>query len=185
MSTMDALLSVMDDGTSEPEEQAPATASSGREVPAAVLEAAAELSEGGSSYNPEDAMRYGLLLRSHGAIYGPGLPTQVAVRLSLSCCTHLPYPCSQTVCLHSCCSHACSAHQTCLCSAPLSRYASTVVPAAPELEALLSAAEASGGSVSLEQLQALFSFRLDDFQAQAVQVLLNGRSVVVCAPTGG
>lgn len=79
---------------------------------------------------------------------------------------------------------ACSAPQTCLCSAPLSRYASTVVPAAPELEALLSAAEASGGSVSLDQLQALFSFQLDDFQAQAVQVLLHGRSVVVCAPTG-
>jgi hypothetical protein len=59
-----------------------------------------------------------------------------------------------------------------------------VVPAAPELEALLAAAEASEGVVSLEQLQTLFSFRLDDFQAQAVQVLLQGRSVVVCAPTG-
>lgn len=73
---------------------------------------------------------------------------------------------------------------TILCSAPLSRYGATVVPAAPELEALLAAAEASEGRVSLEQLQALFSFRLDDFQAQAVQVLLHGRSVVVCAPTG-
>jgi hypothetical protein len=71
-----------------------------------------------------------------------------------------------------------------LCSAPLSRYGTTVVPAAPELEALLAAAEASEGQVSLEQLQALFSFKLDDFQAQAVQVLLQGRSVVVCAPTG-
>lgn len=70
------------------------------------------------------------------------------------------------------------------CSAPLSRYGSTVVPAAPELEALLSAAEAADGQVSLDQLQTLFSFRLDDFQAQAVQVLLNGKSVVVCAPTG-
>jgi superfamily II DNA/RNA helicase len=53
------------------------------------------------------------------------------------------------------------------------------------LDALLSAAETSGGVVSLQQLQTLFSFRLDDFQAQAVEVLLQGKSVVVCAPTGG
>jgi hypothetical protein len=38
--------------------------------------------------------------------------------------------------------------------------------------------------VSLEQLQRLFPFRLDAFQAKAVQQLLSGKSVVVCAPTG-
>ncbi|KAF6256228.1 hypothetical protein COO60DRAFT_136093 [Scenedesmus sp. NREL 46B-D3] len=62
-----------------------------------------------------------------------------------------------------------------------------VQPASPELEALLQAAAASGDAdyaVSLEQLQALFPFQLDGFQEKAVQQLLEGRSVVVCAPTG-
>ncbi|WIA36589.1 hypothetical protein OEZ86_007879 [Tetradesmus obliquus] len=36
----------------------------------------------------------------------------------------------------------------------------------------------------MEQLQGLFPFKLDGFQEKAVQQLLEGRSVVVCAPTG-
>jgi hypothetical protein len=55
---MDALLTVMDDGISEQEEQAPSSSSTEPAVPAAVLEATAELSEEESSYTPEDAMRY-------------------------------------------------------------------------------------------------------------------------------
>jgi hypothetical protein len=38
--------------------------------------------------------------------------------------------------------------------------------------------------VTLEQLQALFPFQLDGFQAKAVQQMLSGKSVMVCAPTG-
>jgi superfamily II RNA helicase len=62
-----------------------------------------------------------------------------------------------------------------------------VQPASPELEALLQAAAASGDAnyaVGMDQLQALFPFKLDGFQEKAVQQLLEGRSVVVCAPTG-
>ena len=90
---------------------------------------------------------------------------------------------SHHICVMTSLPHPCTCHLS--CSAPLSRYGSVATPAAPELDALLSAAETSGGVVSLQQLQALFSFRLDDFQAQAVEVLLQGKSVVVCAPTGG
>eukprot|EP00775_Hariotina_reticulata_P003468 gene3468-3740_t len=35
----------------------------------------------------------------------------------------------------------------------------------------------------MEQLQKLFPFHLDGFQEKAVQQLLEGKSVVVCAPT--
>jgi hypothetical protein len=55
---MDALMTVMDDGISEQEEQAPSASSTEQEVPAAVLEATAELSEEESSDTAEDAMRY-------------------------------------------------------------------------------------------------------------------------------
>jgi superfamily II RNA helicase len=66
----------------------------------------------------------------------------------------------------------------------MGRYGPTTVPAAPELESFLAAGKAADGVVNLDQLQTLFTFKLDDFQAQAVEVLLQGRSVVVCAPTG-
>jgi superfamily II RNA helicase len=62
-----------------------------------------------------------------------------------------------------------------------------VQPASPELEALLQAAADSRDAdyaVNMEQLQALFPFKLDGFQEKAVQQLLDGKSVVVCAPTG-
>lgn len=36
----------------------------------------------------------------------------------------------------------------------------------------------------MDQLQALFPFQLDGFQERSVEQLLEGRSVVVCAPTG-
>lgn len=58
VSTMDALLTVMDDATSDQEEQASSASSTEPEVPAAVLEATAELSEEESPYTPEDATRY-------------------------------------------------------------------------------------------------------------------------------
>ncbi len=38
--------------------------------------------------------------------------------------------------------------------------------------------------VTLEKLEALFPFELDGFQRRAVQALLEGKSAVVCAPTG-
>lgn len=127
VSTMDALLTVMDDGTSEPEEQAPAAASSGREVPAAVLEAAAELiSEGSSSYNPEDAMRYGSLSQSHG-VYSPGLPT-LCSRLHAPCSCHLPAAHIRHILLIT--QYACTpdAHNCLLCSSnlPLQRPAESL-----------------------------------------------------------
>ena len=53
----------------------------------------------------------------------------------------------------------------------------------PALEALLADA-AAGAPVTLERLEALFPFELDGFQRKAVAALLDGRSVVVCAPTG-
>jgi hypothetical protein len=58
---MDALMTVMDDGISEQEEQAPSASSTEQEVPAAVLEATAELSEEESSDTAEDATRYSSL----------------------------------------------------------------------------------------------------------------------------
>eukprot|EP00878_Enallax_costatus_P024651 GHUV01026327.1.p1 GENE.GHUV01026327.1~~GHUV01026327.1.p1 ORF type:complete len:523 (+),score=130.29 GHUV01026327.1:173-1741(+) len=57
-------------------------------------------------------------------------------------------------------------------------------PAAPELEQFLAEAAAADGHVSMQQLQALFPFKLDGFQERSVEQLLEGRSVVVCAPTG-
>lgn len=61
VSTIDALLTVMDDGASEQEEQAPeaaAGAGTGVDVPAALLEASAELSQEETDYAPEDSLRY-------------------------------------------------------------------------------------------------------------------------------
>ncbi|GBF97818.1 DEAD-box ATP-dependent RNA helicase, chloroplastic [Raphidocelis subcapitata] len=57
---------------------------------------------------------------------------------------------------------------------------------APALEALLAAAAAPGGAaaVTLEALEGIFPFPLDPFQKKAVAALLEGLSVVVCAPTG-
>lgn len=75
----------------------------------------------------------------------------------------------------------------CCSGARSSSSSRNVQPASPELEALLQAAAASGqdgADVSMEQLQGLFPFKLDGFQEKAVQQLLEGRSVVVCAPTG-
>jgi hypothetical protein len=115
VSTMDALLTVMDDGTSEPDEQqAAAAGSSGREVPAAVLEAAAEeLSEGGSSFNPEDAMRYVSSFHScMRSLTAPGL-SPLCSRSYTQCSCQLSSAQAHTEpCLHSCCccSHACSAN---------------------------------------------------------------------------
>eukprot|EP00879_Flechtneria_rotunda_P015990 GHRR01016723.1.p1 GENE.GHRR01016723.1~~GHRR01016723.1.p1 ORF type:complete len:1310 (+),score=476.87 GHRR01016723.1:197-4126(+) len=63
-----------------------------------------------------------------------------------------------------------------------SRYG--VLPASPELETFLQEAAEHDGDIMLDQLQRLFPFRLDGFQEKAVQQLLEGRSVVVCAPTG-
>lgn len=57
-------------------------------------------------------------------------------------------------------------------------------PGSPQLESLLSAASAGGGAVTMQQLQQLFPFQLDAFQARSVEQLLAGKSVVVCAPTG-
>ena len=53
---MDALLSVMDEGTGSPDDQE-AAQPTGAQVPAAVVEDAAELSEEGDEYTPEDAIR--------------------------------------------------------------------------------------------------------------------------------
>jgi len=53
----------------------------------------------------------------------------------------------------------------------------------PSLEALLSDA-AAGGDVTLDRLEGIFPFALDAFQRKAVAALLDGKSVVVCAPTG-
>ncbi|GLI69984.1 hypothetical protein VaNZ11_014636 [Volvox africanus] len=51
----------------------------------------------------------------------------------------------------------------------------------PALEALL----AEGGSdVSASRICAIFPFPLDKFQRRALELFLEGRSVVVCAPTG-
>lgn len=84
-----------------------------------------------------------------------------------------------------CCGLSCSG------SRPVRPY--TAQAGSAELEALLAAAAAAaaGGqqqqqqyTVSLEQLQCLFPFKLDGFQEKAVQQLLEGKSVVVCAPTG-
>ncbi len=47
------------------------------------------------------------------------------------------------------------------------------------------AAEAVSKVVTIERLEALFPFPLDNFQRRSVQQLLEGKSVVVCAPTGG
>ena len=69
------------------------------------------------------------------------------------------------------------------CSGVRARRFGAPQPAAPELEQFLSDAVA-GGQVSVEQLQSLFPFQLDGFQERAVEQLLEGRSVVVCAPTG-
>ena len=38
--------------------------------------------------------------------------------------------------------------------------------------------------LSLEQIEQTFKFPLDGFQKESVQHLLEGRSVLVCAPTG-
>lgn len=54
---------------------------------------------------------------------------------------------------------------------------------APALEALLAAAEA-GRAPGMEDLLGIFPYALDAFQKRAVEALLAGRSVVVCAPTG-
>jgi hypothetical protein len=53
----------------------------------------------------------------------------------------------------------------------------------PALEALLSDA-AAGAPVTISRLQGIFPFPLDGFQVKAVEALLEGKSVVVCAPTG-
>ena len=55
----------------------------------------------------------------------------------------------------------------------------------PELEALLTFAEQKKQALTLNQLQSMFPFKLDGFQMKSVQQLLDGKSVVVCAPTGG
>lgn len=55
------------------------------------------------------------------------------------------------------------------------------------LEALLAeraAAGEDGEPLSLERLLAIFPFPLDGFQKRSVEALLEGKSVVVCAPTG-
>jgi superfamily II RNA helicase len=54
----------------------------------------------------------------------------------------------------------------------------------PELEALLTYAEQKKQPLNLGQLQSMFPFKLDSFQMKSVQQLLDGKSVVVCAPTG-
>lgn len=70
------------------------------------------------------------------------------------------------------------------CSPPRPYRLGAPQPASPELEQFLSDTAASDGQVTIEQLQALFPFQLDGFQEKAVEQLLEGRSVVVCAPTG-
>jgi hypothetical protein len=65
---MDALMSVMDEGTGSPDDQEavqPVVEVEGQ-VPAAVIEDAAELSEEGAEYLPEDAIRYVLYACSCG-----------------------------------------------------------------------------------------------------------------------
>lgn len=51
----------------------------------------------------------------------------------------------------------------------------------PELEQLLSE---GGSDLSIERVCKIFPFELDAFQKKSVEVLLEGKSVVVCAPTG-
>jgi superfamily II RNA helicase len=51
------------------------------------------------------------------------------------------------------------------------------------LEELLADA-AAGAPVTLERLEGIFPFPLDSFQRKSVAALLEGKSVVVCAPTG-
>lgn len=76
------------------------------------------------------------------------------------------------------CFTCCHATVTCQCRTPAAE-----VSGAPELESFLEDCTA-GVPVTLERLEALFPFTLDSFQKKAVQQLLNGKSVVVCAPTG-
>ncbi|GLC66436.1 hypothetical protein PLESTF_000427200 [Pleodorina starrii] len=51
----------------------------------------------------------------------------------------------------------------------------------PALEALLSE---GGSDLSADRICAIFPFPLDTFQRRALELFLEGRSVVVCAPTG-
>lgn len=56
----------------------------------------------------------------------------------------------------------------------------------PALEALLAEAAAAGGNLSLSaaRITSIFPFPLDGFQRRALELFLQGQSVVVCAPTG-
>ena len=51
----------------------------------------------------------------------------------------------------------------------------------PEVEALLAEA---GADLSIERILRIFPFALDAFQKKSVERILEGKSVVVCAPTG-
>ncbi|EFJ43524.1 hypothetical protein VOLCADRAFT_119055 [Volvox carteri f. nagariensis] len=63
----------------------------------------------------------------------------------------------------------------------LSAPAEGLVGGEPALESLL----AEGGSdLSADRICAIFPFPLDTFQRRALELFLEGRSVVVCAPTG-
>ncbi|KAG2449071.1 hypothetical protein HYH02_005820 [Chlamydomonas schloesseri] len=56
----------------------------------------------------------------------------------------------------------------------------------PALEALLAEAAAAGGNLQLSasRITSIFPFPLDGFQRRALELFLEGQSVVVCAPTG-
>lgn len=44
--------------------------------------------------------------------------------------------------------------------------------------------ESRNPSLTLEQIETAFTFPLDTFQQESVQHYLDGKSVLVCAPTG-
>lgn len=69
------------------------------------------------------------------------------------------------------------------CSRPRAPQPSEADIGSSALESLLLDAD-EGHPVTLERLEGIFPFPLDAFQKKAVAALLEGKSVVVCAPTG-
>lgn len=164
VSTMDALMSVMDEGTGSPDDldaSAQPTAEVEGQGAAAVIEDAAELTEDGAEYLPEDAIRY-----------------------VLYACSCVPYHQAQSMCGERCVPNEIprgphpltgwprttqSSHSMVTNNLSLIDTARHIVPILNGairaillcvLDALLSAAETPGGVVSLQQLQMLLSFRL-------------------------
>ncbi|CAG9467871.1 unnamed protein product [Pedinophyceae sp. YPF-701] len=64
---------------------------------------------------------------------------------------------------------------------PVGLVRAAALPAAPEVEAVISAGTEG---LDADRVLGMFPFQLDDFQIASLQALLEGKSVVVCAPTG-